>query len=134
MELSANNVCNVFAECFYCAGAVEDISTPKERVPVHGIVHDYTFLIDPLEKRREDIVAMLEQLPEQFHEKGGGGWSFLNSCDDKNGKQWTGLHMTMEQLWCLGMAIGRAKYTLPREYWGSLYGSMPYLTVTAIAE
>ena len=72
---------------------------------------------------------MLAQPPEEFGEDTGGGWSFLNSCNDRSGRQWTGLHLTMEQLWCLGIAVGRARYTLPRDFWEVLPGGMPYLTV-----
>ena len=48
---------------------------------------------------RQNIIDMLEALPGAIPRM-YGGWSFLNSCDDKNGRQWTGLHSTMERLWC----------------------------------
>jgi len=59
----------------------------------------------------------------------GGGWSFLNLCSTKDEKQWTGLHERMEQLICLGMAIGKVSYCCPREMWPSLLGGMPYVRI-----
>lgn len=72
---------------------------------------------------------MCEQLPESFHESKGGGWSFLNMCEDKGGNQWSGTHKTMEQLLCLGMAMNKMKILLPREVWKIFPGGMPYVAI-----
>lgn len=82
-----------------------------------------------LERHRDEIVALLAELPEQFHQGAGGGWSFLNACLDRHGNQWTGLHQVMEELFLLGLAVGRVRYLLPRESWDALPGGMPYLVV-----
>lgn len=74
---------------------------------------------------------MLDKLPEQFHEATGGGWSFLNACNDRHGNQWTGLHQRMEQLFQLGIALGRVSYCLPREFWSAMPGGVPYIVVKA---
>jgi len=70
-----------------------------------------------------------EALPDEFHTGKGGGWSFLDACNDRNGAQWTSLHRTMDQLVCLGHAIGAVSFCLPREMWKILPGGMPYFVV-----
>ena len=60
---------------------------------------------------------MLAQLPAEFGERAGGGWSFLNSCQRMDGTLWTGLHSIMEALLVLGLAIGLVEWLLPREHW-----------------
>ena len=77
---------------------------------------------------------MLVELPNEFMEEsagGGGGWSFLNTCYDKNGDQWTGMHLTMEQLFQLGIAAGVASYVMPRQMWAVFPGGMPYIVIHA---
>ena len=53
----------------------------------------------------------------------------MNACMDKSGRQWTGMHLTMEYLFLLGIAIGEVEYLLPREMWEAFPGGMPYLVV-----
>ncbi len=77
----------------------------------------------------ELIAAMLLELPEQFRRSGGGGWSFLNACEDRHGNQWTGMHRTMAWLFGLGMGIGMVECMLPRDLWEALPGGMPYYLV-----
>jgi hypothetical protein len=49
---------------------------------------------------------------------------------DKDGNQWTGLHLVMEQLFMLGLATDQANWCMPdREIWKSLPGGMPYVVV-----
>lgn len=55
--------------------------------------------------------------------------SFLNSCNTNEGKQWTGMHMKMEFLFALGVAIEKVKNLLPREMWPILPGGVPYFVV-----
>jgi hypothetical protein len=72
---------------------------------------------------------MLLQLPDSFQKDSGGGYSFLEACNNKDGNQWTGLHLRMEQLFSLGIATEQVSYCLPRENWSILPGGMPYLVV-----
>lgn len=78
-----------------------------------------------------EINRMLDDLPAEFHAGEGGGWSFLNLCNDRSGQQWTGFHAVMEHLVLLGIAVGRVSYLLPREIWDSLPGGMPYIVIAA---
>lgn len=72
---------------------------------------------------------MLNELPMNFMQSGGQGWSFLNMCVDKNGNQWTGSHEIVDKLVCLGIASGYANFVLPRGMWKILPGGMPYIAI-----
>jgi len=120
-RLDPQRVEDLFRECL--ADRAE-----SDTVTIEGVVHTAVFNCAKLADRRHDIAAMLAQLPDPFrpHTKGGGGgWSFLNLCEDRDGEQWTGMHLTMEQLLMLGMATGQAKFLLPREDWECLPGGCP---------
>jgi hypothetical protein len=107
-----------------------DGKPPGESVVVEGIMHTVGFHPGRLEGHREEVVAWLNQLPDEFKAQIGGGWSFLNMCYDRDGNQWTGLHQVMEQLLLLGIGLRRAKIQLPREMWNMVPGGMPYIVVT----
>ena len=79
------------------------------------------------------IAALLAELPNEFQPgpRGGGGWTFLNACNDRHGNLWTGDHATMEALFCLGIAAGRARWLMERDMWDVLPGGMPYVAVLA---
>lgn len=100
-----------------------------EGVEVEGVAHTAWFRPDIIEALHGVIRSLLVQLPEQFMESDGGGWSFLNACQNRADEQWTGLHSVMEELFMLGMAAGYVTCQLPREFWSVLPGGMPYYVV-----
>jgi hypothetical protein len=97
---------------------------------VRGIVHTFAFDPEKIAQSKPAIVALLAELPDEFHASRGGGWSFLNACQDRHGNQWTDYHLQMEALFCLGIAAGLARWQLPRDLWEALPGGMPYVSVT----
>ena len=124
MELTSDNVQQTMRKCLF-----QDNEDTSKAVKISGIAATYGFNPDSLEKNKKDISDMLSQLPTQFHQGTGDGWSFLNACDDNKGNQWTGLHSVMDELFCLGLGIKRVRYLMPREMWTALPGGMPYLVV-----
>ena len=99
-------------------------------IEVEGIRNSFRFDRGRVEDVEGLIVGWLSQLPHQFHELTGGGWSFLNACDDRHGRQWASHHYEMERLFCLGMAAGWCGYyTEERALWEVMPGGMPYLIV-----
>lgn len=116
-HLSAARVEHVFQTCL---GGGRD---------VEGLVHKVSFNPERLKEHRKEIGAMLAELPNEFHHEGGGGWSFLNACQDRHGNQWTGEQQTMERLFMLGMATEQAEYLLPRDMWAMFPGGVPYVAV-----
>ena len=121
MNLTAENVEKIFGECF---------SENKENVvKCDVVVHSFSFCNDKLLENKQNIIDMLSCLPKEFMQNTGGGYSFLMACNDKGGNQWTGLHLTMEKLFALGIGIEMVKCLLPRELWQMMPGGMPYFMV-----
>lgn len=121
MELTGINVDKIFRACLFNEG--EDTSN---HVLAHGVRHKVGFHPGRLEEHRGDIESMLSQLSDDFTKQ--GGMSFLNACITKDGEHW-GEHPTVDQLVCLGLAIGKVEYCFPRESWNILPGGMPYFSV-----
>jgi len=121
-----------FLDCLYKEEEIKNIDRDlvlKDAITVEGITHKIGFHPDRLEEKRNMVTEWLNALPHQFHKNSGGGWSFLNACNQENGVQWTGLHQRMEQLFCLGIGLNLVKSQLPREMWEALPGGMPYYAI-----
>lgn len=117
------------------ADACNGVFIPPEAggvVRVEGVAHTFAFERRKLADYADEIRAMLAELPAQFHENIGGGWSFLKACMNRRGEQWTGMHVTMEKLFALGLAIGAVELLMPRELWEMLPGGVPYYVVKAV--
>jgi len=124
MELTSENVTETLKRCLF-----DDKEDKKDFVEAEGITLKVGLHPSRLEEEKENIFAMLAQLPDEFKASKGGGWSFLNACNTQSGKQWTGLHQNIDELVCLGKAIGKLSITLPRDFWLSLPGGMPYFVI-----
>lgn len=124
LSLNADRVSLIFLNCLF-----KDDEDTSSYVKAEGITGTVGFNPDRLNSHKAKIEAMLDELPDEFKKSGGGGMSFLNACNDKHGNQWTGFHQTMEQLFQLGIAIGKVECLLPREIWHVLPGGMPYYVV-----
>lgn len=123
MDLTAHNVTEVLKRCLYDTG--EDTSN---HIKAQGVQLNIGFDPIRLEKERANIEIMLADLPKEFQKASGGGMSFLNACLTKDGYQW-GEHSNIDELICLGQAIGKVKFPMPRELWSALPGGMPYFVV-----
>lgn len=124
MKLTTNNVEALFTKCLFEKG-----ETPEPHVVGEGVLTLAHFHPGRLKESEADIASMCDELHPNFHKDSGGGFSFLNLCEDKNGRQWADLHITMDKLVALGMATGKLSYFLPRPMWSSLPGGMPYIIV-----
>ena len=116
MKLTAENVEMIFTNCLF-----RDGEETKNQVKAEGIMGMFGFNPKRLKEQKDKIYEMLKQLPDTFQKDNGGGMSFLNACDDKDGYQWTGFHAIMEQLLVLGIAINKIKYCLPKAIWHTFY-------------
>jgi hypothetical protein len=124
MKLTSENVETVFRDCLF-----QENEEVANALIIDGIMSKFGFKPEKVALHKNDIHSMLKELPVEFQEKSGGGMSFLNACNDKDGNQWTGLHVVMDQLFCLGMATEKCKCLMPREMWNILPGGMPYYVV-----
>lgn len=123
-RLDHERVTELFLKCLFQEG--EDSSN---RVRAEGITLKVGFHPVRLEGHKREISELLDELPDEFKSSGGEGMSFLQACNDRHGNQWTGLHHVMEQLFLLGIAIGKVKCLTPREVWKALPGGMPFYAV-----
>lgn len=120
-RLDATQVEEIFNQC------LADVA--NDGPVIDAIAEQVVFNQEALEKHRDLIIQMLMELPTEFRTSGGGGWSFLNACNDRHGNQWTGLHQTMAHLFALGQGIGMVESQLPRALWSVLPAGMPYYTI-----
>ena len=122
IEINASNMSKLtqdtFMDCLFKKG--EDTS---DHVTIEGLTDTFELHPQRLEEKRELVTALLAQLPPEFKE----GWSFLNLCVTKDGKQWTDLHRVCEQLVVMAIGLGLMKYLFPRHIWTLLPGGVPYL-------
>ena len=124
MKLTAANVHQVALDCLF----TED-EPLFPRIEVDGVVSRMGFKPSKIDEHYDDIVSMLQQLPDPFQQSIGGGWSFLQGCMTKDDEQW-GEQPDVGLLFCLGIAAGRGVYPLPRTMWYVLPGNVPYFMVT----
>lgn len=122
-NLTSETVLQIFG---FCKKAEDEMS---ETIYVDGVLNDAHFDVQRLKERSNEIVLMLNELPEQFQKSGGGGWSFLNACDNRFGEQWTEFHSEMETLFMLGKGLGFVSELFPRALWNALPGAVPYYVV-----
>lgn len=122
MKLSSKNVTEVFEDSLFNDGEPTD-----NAIIVSGIVTNVGFHSDRLTGHRSDVLDMVKELDSTFHLSVGGGWSFMNLCNDAQGNRWTGEHRVMEQLCLLALGLNIASFLLPREMWSVLPGGMPYI-------
>lgn len=121
--LYAKRVREIFLDCLSQDDGVQD-----DPVVVDGMMRTARFYPSRLTRHRDEIGAMLLELPGPFMATKGGGWSSLNACMDKGGRQW-GEQSDVDWLFMLGVGAGLAQCQLPREIWPALPGGMPYYVV-----
>jgi len=122
----AERVESVLKDCLYKDGEFEGDTPPADAVIADGIISKFAFHPERLASHKADIAALCNELPDTFQRSGGGGWTFLNLCQTKDGELW-GEHRNCEQLVVLAIASGQGGYAMPREMWSMLPGSMPYV-------
>lgn len=134
MKLTCENISNVIKHSL-----PKDITEEQKKIVLEGgdlpgfvrgegVRGRFLFDSAKIEEKRADVVEMLKELPKQFRKTKGGGWSFLNACMTENGEQW-GEHRNIDELICIGRALGLVEFQMPREMWDALPGGMPYFSV-----
>lgn len=124
MKLNATNLNEVFMNCLF-----KDGEQTENHIIGEGIMLKIGFHPERLKEAEPIIDEMLGCLDDSFKKDGGGGMSFLNMCEDKDGNQWADMHETMDKLVTLGMATKKMSYLMPRDMWIALPGGVPYIVV-----
>ncbi len=125
MELTTQNVREVLDKCFFTKEEAD--AKPTDYKVGEGVKMKLGFHPERLKANEENITSMLSQLPDEFIS--GGGWSFLNACNRKDGIQWADMHRSIDELICLGVASGHVTI-LMREMASVMPGGVPYFSVT----
>lgn len=123
MKLTSTKVEEIFVDCLYKKNQPKD-----NMVIVEGVAHKFGFNPRQLSLHKQEIIDLLAELPDTFYEGSGGGWSFLQACEDKHGNHW-GEHFSMEKLFCLGVGINRVKELFPKELRTFMPGGVPYYVI-----
>lgn len=123
--LTSQRVQEIYADCLFLYG--ED---SKDGVEVEGIHTKVLFHPGRLAVHKTEIEALMDELPEGFKKNSKDeGLSFLAACQDRHGNQWTDFHGRMEELFLLGMAVGKAVSLLPKPFWSILPGELPFYAI-----
>lgn len=125
----AQRVTAIFMDALFLPEEVPDGKPPADAVLVEGITGKFGFHKQRLEGHRAEVQALLNEiLHDNFHADKGGGWSFLNMAEARDGTLW-GQHRNCQELLTLAIGLGMAKYALEREMWAHLPGGVPYVVV-----
>lgn len=129
MKLKAERVGEIVRGCLFTDEEVAEVAPEQpECVKVEGIMATLGFHPGRLQEHKDEIVELLDELPDEFKEGTGGGMSFLNACMDKHGNHWAE-HPSMDNLFMLGIGIRRVMYCMPRDMWKVFPGGMPYIVI-----
>jgi hypothetical protein len=125
MELTSDNVEEVFSHCLFVNN--ED---PSKKINIEGVKTHVSFNKDKLALHKQDIESMLFNIhPSFMSSSDAGGWSFLNFCFDKDEQPWTGLQVTADCLICMGLAINKVEFIMPRHVWSKVGVIACYLQI-----
>lgn len=129
MQLTSNNIRTTIMAALFEAHEVSDHNNPPAHVPAHGVMLRVGFHPERLEAQRDNVKAMLAQLPEDFMHDKGGGASFLTMVTDNAGKVY-GEQRDADALLTMAVALNLASFPLPRDVWKGLPGGVPYVVIT----
>ena len=128
--LNGEKIQELLDDCLFREDEVVNGVPVVEPIYVNGIVNNLGLHPTRTIEKRPELLKMLNELPESFW----NGDSFLNLCQDKNGKLWTGLQRISEAFLILCIANNLMKYVFPRETWSNLPGSVPFVIITMEAK
>ncbi len=123
----AEIVNDIFNDSLFKPEELHNGMPPADAVIVDAIIAKFGFHRQRLESHRQEVVAALQRMNPKFHTGTGDGYTFLNLCETADGEQW-GEHQNCEQLVGLAFGLELGRFTMPRAFWGSLPGGMPYVT------
>ncbi len=94
-----------------------------------GRQNEFGFFPERLNARKEEIMNMLLELPDQFKESEGGGYPFISAQYRKDMTFWTTNLQHVEQLMAMGHALGFIVFRTKKELWKDLPGGGPIFAV-----
>jgi hypothetical protein len=89
----------------------------EDYIEIEGMINMAHFSVERIRIFEIQIIELLNELHPMFSKNGDKGWSAGNMMVTKDGFEWTELHQNVDKLICLGKAIGRVKFSRPRDQW-----------------
>lgn len=126
-SLTESNVSEVYRNCCYRPEELELGKVPKDAIKVEGIEGFFFFHPERLKKNEKKISDMLLQLPEEFREGESYFWFSYKSKDWD--AAWTNKSEMAEELLALGLAIGMARFAIPKQWWWVVGRDSPMIIV-----
>ena len=82
MKLNAEIVHSTFLECLF-----QDGESTENHIIGEAVQMTVGFNPERIKDKELLIDELLKELPTEFQKDGGGGMSFINMCNDKDGNQ-----------------------------------------------
>ena len=123
MLLNPERIHEIFNDCLF-----KDTESHSEYLPAKGLTMSVGFHPERTEKYASEVYEICMNLPTEFQEKTGGGYSFLYMCMDKDGNHCME-QPTAQELLLLGIATGWMSILMPRDFWPMLPGGVPFVVV-----
>ncbi len=130
MTIKTKEIQDIIKLCLFLEHELDNRIPKGEFIRVQGVMLKFGWHPQRIMDHKDKIREMLDQLPREFHEKTGGGMSFLNACVDKDGVQW-GEQRNVDELICLGLATKQVEFIMDRNMWDAFPGGVPYFVVKA---
>jgi len=125
---TVERVQDILRDCLYSEEELNDSLLPESAVIVEGVSRSLGFHPERLVRNRGEIQTLIQEIvTDKFLKSDGGGFSFLNLCEDRSGELWTSQHSTVDDFVCLSIGCGMAGFCLPRNLWGAFPGGLPYI-------
>lgn len=77
MKLTTENVTKVFMECLFTDEEAQDTTLTARALVVEGVNLKVGFHPGRIKQNKENIISMLNCLPDNFKAEIGGGWSLM---------------------------------------------------------
>ena len=123
--INPERIHEIFNDCLF-----KEDENHSEHLPAEGLTISVGLHPERTENHASEVYEILMNLPSEFQEKTGGGWSFLYMCMDKDGNHCME-QSTAQELLLLGIATGWMSILMPRAIWSIFPGGVPYVMVNA---
>ena len=126
----AQEVHEILRNCLFLQEELPSEGVPEGAILIEGLTMKLGFHPERLTAAKPRITELLRTLvPDSFLAGAGGGSSFLQLCESRDGTIWGEQH-DAETLLCLALATNQAKILLPRHLWMLLPGGVPYVEIS----
>jgi hypothetical protein len=124
--INSDRVHEIFMDCLF-----NNDEDTTNHIRADGISLNIGFHPERIKLHEEEISVILNNLSEAFRDDCGGGASFFAGFKTKNNEIWTADPGRVEELFQLGIAIGRMICPIPQSIWHLLPNGIPYYILRA---